>query len=147
MKTHFSAALRFYVSASVGVTAAIAGWDPYSQHRFAMSEDGLGGLIAISLLAALSLAGLFDVVINDMLPERFSMLYTHRHRHVVFMLMALGQIALIFALVRSDELRPAAARYLLDGAVCAWVAVRGVMEHVRAERAARADRVSQRAAL
>ena len=31
-----------------------------------------------------------DVVINDMLPERFTVDSTHRHRHVVFMLMARG---------------------------------------------------------
>ena len=147
MRTHLSAALRFYVSGSVGVTAAIAGWDPYSQHRFAMSEDGFGGLIAISLLAFIAALGILDVFINDVLPERFSLVCTHRHRHVVFMMLAIGQIALILALVKADDLRPAAARYLLDAVMSAWIAVLGVLAHARAERQGRLDRISQKAEL
>lgn len=147
MRTHFSAALRFYVSASVGLSAAIAGWDPYSQHRFAMSEDGYGGLFAMSLLAFLAIAGMVDVFINDVLPDRFSMVVTHRHRHVVFMLLAIGQIALIFALVKAGDIKPAAGRYLLDAVMAAWIAVVGVIHHARLEREARLERTSQRADL
>ncbi|RYF54975.1 MAG: hypothetical protein EOO27_22300 [Comamonadaceae bacterium] len=147
MKTHFSAALRFYVCASVGCTAAIAGWDPYSQHRFAMSEDGFGGLIAICLLGVLALLGILDVFINDILPERYSLRWTHRHRHVVFMLLAIGQIALILALVKINGLRPSAGRYAIDAAMSTWIAVVGVMHHFRIDRAERLERVSQRADL
>lgn len=147
MKTHFSAALRFYVSASVAVTAAIAGWDPYSQHRFAMAEDGYGGLIAMSLLGLIALAGIVDVLINDVLPDRYSMRCTHRHRHVVFMLLAIGQVALVLALVKSGDLKPSASRYVLDAFMAAWIAVIGVLDHARAERESRLERISQRADL
>lgn len=147
MKTHFSAALRFYVSASVAVTAAIAGWDPYSHHRFAMAEDGYGGLIAMSLLGLLALAGIVDVLINDVLPDRYSMRCTHRHRHVVFMLLAIGQVALVLALVKSGDLKPSAGRYVLDALMAAWIAVIGVFDHARAERESRLERISQRADL
>ena len=144
MRTHFSAALRFYVSASVGVNAAIAGWDPYSQHRFAMSEDGYGGLIAMTALALLALAGMADVLINDVLPERYSLQCTHRHRHVVFMLIAIGMVALILALVMLRDIKPVAARYLVDAIAATWIAVRGVLDHARTEREARLERASQR---
>lgn len=144
MKTHFSAALRLYVSASVGVTAGIAGWDPYSQHRLAMAEDGYGGMLAMVGLALLALAGIADVFINDILPERYSLKCTHRHRHVVFMLIAMGMIALILALVMTRDIKPAAGRYLLDAIAATWIAVRGVLDHARTEREARLERASQR---
>lgn len=147
MKTHFSAALRFYVSASVAVTAAIAGWDPYSQHRFAMAEDGYGGLVAMTLLATIALAGMVDVVINDVLPERYSLPWTHRHRHVVFMALAVGQVALIYALIRAGDLKPSAGRYLLDALMATGIAVQGVIDHARHERALRLERISQRGGL
>lgn len=139
MRTHYSWLVRFYVSASVAVTAFVAGWDPTSQHRRVMLEDGHGGAVAIFLLAAFALAALVDLLINDLLPERFSLRCTHRHRHVVFMLMAIGQVGLLFALAAQRELRPSAARYLLDALVAIVVAVAGVRDHYRQEVARRTD--------
>lgn len=129
MKTHFSWLTRFYVSGSVLVTAGIAMLDPGSQHRGIMDQDGYGGAVAIGLLAFTALAGLFDVLINDWLPPRYSLRCTHRHRHLVFMAMAIGQVALAFVEARSDDIRPVMARYLLDACVASLVACLGVYSH------------------
>jgi hypothetical protein len=134
MRTKLSAVLRAYVSGSILVTAYVAAADPGSQHAFAMQEDGYGGFFAIGLMAVVSLAGILDAVINDFMPDRYAINCTHRHRHVVFMLSAIGQIALILALVRVDELKPSAARYLLDAGFATWVAIAGVLAHARETR-------------
>lgn len=147
MKTRLSAALRFYLCASVLVTAAVAAIDPWSQHRAAMSEDGYGGLIGTVCLGALAVIGIIDVFINDVLPAKFSIRCTHRHRHVVFMLIAIGQIALVLALARADDLKPSVIRYVLDAGAALWIAVMGVMQHFRAEEDEREERISQRAPL
>lgn len=134
MMTRFSAALRVYLSGSILVTSFVAAADPFSQHAFAMSEDGFGGVLAIGLMAALAIAGLLDAVINDFLPDRYSIQCTHRHRHVVFMLIAIGQVAIVLALVRADEVRPAISVYLWDAAFAVWVAVQGVIGHAEIVR-------------
>lgn len=148
MMTHFSAALRMYVSGSILVTAYVAAADPSSQHAFAMAEDGVGGYMGIGMMTILALAGLFDALINDILPERYSINCTHRHRHVVFMLSAIGQVALVFALAQADELRPSAARYLLDATFAVWISVSGVLAHAKTTHdAAIAARARDRRAL
>lgn len=147
MKTHFSAALRFYVSCSIMVTAVVAARDPWSQHRMAMSEDGFGGLIGIAILGGLALAGIVDVVINDFLPKRFSIECTHRQRHLVFACMAMGQVALVLAVVKALDLKPSVARYLLDATMAAWLAWVGVRDHWMTENQKREARISERAEL
>ncbi|QHI99373.1 hypothetical protein GT347_16135 [Xylophilus rhododendri] len=135
MQTHFSRALRAYVSLSVGVTAAIAIFDPTRQHREAFEGGAslltLGSLASMAFLLAIALAGALDVVINDLLPERFSIDSTHRHRHVVFMLMAIGQVALMWLMVKANpgEWPPVLARYVLDAAFAVGIAIAGVRDH------------------
>ncbi len=142
MKTHLSWMTRFYVSGSVLVTASIAMLDPWSQHRGIMDQDGTGGVIAIGLLALTAICGLVDVLINDWLPPRFSLSCTHRHRHIVFMVMAIGQVALAFVEARGHDIRPVMARYLLDALVASLVAIMGVYSHywdTRRKDAAKAE--------
>lgn len=140
MHTHFSRALRAYVSLSVGVTAAIAMLDPSSQHREAFEGGALfltsTALIGMAFLLAIGIAGFADVVINDLLPERYTIDSTHRHRHVVFMLMAFGQVALMWQVARThpDELPPVLARYALDAVFAVGIAVCGVVDHYRRRR-------------
>lgn len=149
MMTHASAVLRAYVSCHVLKTAFVAAADPTSQHAFAMQEDGVGGALAIGLMAAFALAGLVDVVINDWLPDRYSIRCTHRHRHVVFMLIAISQVALVLALARADELKPSVSTYMLDAAFAVLIAVQGVFDHAKmvhqSAKAARARDTRMRA--
>jgi hypothetical protein len=60
------------------------------------------------------------------------------------MLLAIGQVALILALVKVGDIKPAAGRYVLDAIMAAWIAVQGVVDHARFERAIRLERISQR---
>lgn len=113
----------------------------------AVSEDGFGGLIGITLLGVLALAGIVDVVVNDILPSRYSLKVAHRYRHVVFMLIAIGQVALVLALARAMDLKPSVGRYILDASMAAWLACIGVYDHFVNERHQRLERVSQRAGL
>ncbi|GAA4321732.1 hypothetical protein GCM10023144_01170 [Pigmentiphaga soli] len=126
MKTIRSWIARFYVSASILVTVGIAMVDPYSQHADAMSTDGTGGVFAILLLGGVALAGLVDVAVNDWSPEHIHLPLTHRYRHVVFMLMAIGQVALTSVILQSGDIRPVIARYLLDALVSVIIAATGV---------------------
>jgi hypothetical protein len=60
------------------------------------------------------------------------------------MSLAVGQVALIYALIRVGDLKPSAGRYLLDAVMAAWIAVQGVVDHAKAEKAIRLERISQR---
>lgn len=132
MKTTYSWIARLYVSASVLVTGLIAAFDPDSQHRdVLMSSGDLPGSLALILLIAVALAGIADVAINDWLPARFGLPWTHRHRHVVYMVLAVGQVGLVFALVRGGDIRPVISRYALDAVMAVLIAAYGIWNHYK----------------
>jgi hypothetical protein len=134
MKTHYSWMIRSYLSCSVAATAVIALVDPTSQHRLAieggdpiLSYGAVIAMVGLLLVAALSL---IDVVINDLLPERFSIGVTHRYRHILFMLMSISQAALAWMMIHGlPEPEWALLRYAVDGIAAAGVAVWGVRDH------------------
>ncbi|MDP3228532.1 MAG: hypothetical protein Q8N13_11225 [Acidovorax sp.] len=132
MKTTYSWIARLYVSASVLVTGLIAAFDPDSQHREVLLSSGeLPGSVALALLIAVALAGIIDVAVNDWLPPQFDLPWTHRHRHVVYMVLAVGQVGLVFALVHGGDVRPVVARYALDAAMAVLIAGYGILDHYR----------------
>jgi len=135
MKLTYSWIARFYVSGSILVTAMIAMFDPISQHRAVLMDNGdLVGTVAMILLGALALAGILDVIINDWLPSRFSLHCTHRHRHVVYMVLAIGQVGLVYVLVHDDDLKPVIARYALDAIMAVTIAGKGIKDHYKQSR-------------
>ncbi len=134
MQTHYSWMTRLYLSASVVVTAVIALADPTSQHRQAIEGGNAfitgGGIASMVGLLLVALAGIADVVINDLLPSRFSITCTHRHRHVLFMLMAIGQASMMWMLVHgAGEVEWVLARYVVDALAGVAIATWGVRDH------------------
>lgn len=121
---------RTYLSLSVLVTAFVAILDPTSQHhKILMSGDHLVGSFMMWIMFCLALAALVDVAINDWLPDTWSLPWTHRHRHVFYMLMAASQLGLMLAIVQSGFIRPPLARYALDAIMAAAIASKGVWDH------------------
>lgn len=132
MKATYSWIARLYVSASVLVTGLIAAFDPESQHREVLMSSGeLAGSLALIMLIGVALAGIVDVAINDWLPARFDLPWTHRHRHVVYMLLAVGQVGLVFALVHGGDIRPVITRYALDALMAVLIAGYGIWDHYK----------------
>lgn len=131
MKSTYSWIARFYVSGSILITALMALFDPSAWHRGSMVAQGWGGYAAMALLGAVAVFGILDVLINDWLPKRFSLVCTHRHRHVVYMLMSMGQTILVLVAAQAGDIRPGMARYVLDAVVSVMVAGYGVIDHYK----------------
>ena len=74
------------------------------------------------LLVVLVLVALADIVINDLLPERWQLLFVLRHRHLCYIGIALLNLSYVFAMASANSLSVLAARYLLDATFCTFVA-------------------------
>ena len=71
--------------------------------------------------------GLADIIINDLLPERWQLRFLLRHRHLGYIGIAALNLSYVFAMARADSLTVLAARYLLDATFCTFVAWGHVM--------------------
>ena len=124
---------RAMVSGSPLVTILIAVADPGSQHAGALLGTSNGfGVFAASGMAAVSVLGLVDVLVNDRPQAGPGVRWLHQHRHLLFMCIAASQMGLLFSLYTAfEEWRWVMAKYLWDAAWAVAVAVYGVVDHCR----------------
>lgn len=85
--------------------------------------------INVSLLAlvVLSLVALVDVVVNDLLPERFSFNLAAHWRDWLYLLIALLYGILIFITARFDAVMAHTLHLALNGLSCVWIATMDVI--------------------
>jgi hypothetical protein len=74
--------------------------DPTNLARRAVDTNGLIGWVAITVLGAVALVALFDVLVNDLCPDRFVLPSFIRHRHLVYMALALGSMSMCLVAYR-----------------------------------------------
>ena len=86
---------RLYVSAHVCVLALVASLGQESPLHMLVTRGGQAGYWCALALAVLAFVGVVDVVVNDLLPARFTWCAVKRHRH--FLLMGIAMGALSFA--------------------------------------------------
>ena len=91
-----------------------------------ISSNGYGAYIGFTLIVALSIIGLLDVFINDLLPKRFRFEQAKNYRHLGFCCLALSNLGIIFVMMLRDFSSVVLLRYLLDAVACGWVAVKDV---------------------
>jgi len=116
---------RMAVAGSILVTCAIAATNPYGANRLSFETHGsLGwdsGWIGISLMALMAFIAIIDVVINDMLPDRFHVNFPLKTRHLLFFLLAAGQLGLIYNNIMAGNYDALLLKYAWDAFISVLV--------------------------
>lgn len=107
-------ALKIYAC----LAALLTGWEGLSLHAWIAPD-----LLAFSALLGVATLGLLDTVINDVLPSAYSLGFTEKYRHLIFILLAGGQLSVLHAAVIADFSGFSGIRYALDASVAVLVAV------------------------
>jgi hypothetical protein len=132
--------LRAYLTASVGSTAIIAVLDPDSQHGSALSTSTTPGLIAAGVMFSIIMVSFFDILINDWLPPRVRLAWTHRYRHLGFLAIAACQLGMTLQSVSVQGVEPVLIRYAVDAVAAIGVALWGVWQHSKDVKAEQTQR-------
>ncbi len=114
--------LRVYLCRS-GMLSAYSVFD--SPHVFA-AADTTGRLAALLFMLAVSLLGLFDTFVNDVLSKRWQLRFTDARRHTGYVVFALANLALIFVAVSREAEGAFLLRFALDAAMATYVAFKDV---------------------
>lgn len=104
---------RVFVSLNVAFACLLAFGEVQDAVRAIPERAGAGGYVALAALLALSTVALADVLVNDVLPDRFVMRFGLKHRHTIYMLMSLGCLSIVFVLVKQQEPSLALLHYSL----------------------------------
>lgn len=115
---------RLFVAVSMLITGLIPLLDQRSINCQMLAESGEMGLIGSWALVGLACVIVADVIVNDLMPARFHLVSTKKHRAMLFMLLALGEASLLFISIKGGDLSVVHVRLLLQivGAVLlAWL--------------------------
>lgn len=97
---------RLYCACAILATLLITWAEPASLLHRAIARSGPEGWWCVGALCVLAaLAGL-DVVVNDMLPPRFSLPGTERFRHVLFLALGMGLLSVTYVLAEAVGFSP-----------------------------------------
>ena len=84
---------RLYVAAQVCVIALVASWGEESPLYYLVTRGGQAGFWCALALALVAFVGVVDVVVNDLMPDRFELCAVKRHRHFVLMGIGIGSLS------------------------------------------------------
>ena len=115
---------RLYVALSTLVSAVIIVFEDEALVHKIVWHSGPTGMWCVVALALVALVAAADVVVNDLLPDRFVFEVAKRNRHLVYMALSMGLMSLCFVMTQSKgEWSQVTLRYQLDALVAATLAV------------------------
>lgn len=87
---------RMYVVLSVLTNMGFIYFEEQSLGHRVLVKLEPAGWVVLHIIAGLALLGLADVIVNDILPKRFSLRFTARWRHMIYMALSLCLASLMF---------------------------------------------------
>lgn len=113
--------VRLYLALSVVIFTGTALYQPDTQIYRMISLSG--GQFFVFALMLLSLIAMLDAVVNDMFPDRYRLKWAMRHRHVIYMMIALGTFSMAYILWSlSGRPNGAALHLILSSAMATTIA-------------------------
>lgn len=113
---------RFYVAASVLLSCFVAMFETSSMYHTIFIDTKLDGTFIWGVVFICSLA-LVDVLINDVLPNKYEVLSLYNNRHIIYMTIALSMFAVSAAITYTYGSTFYLGRLWLDGLIAAVVAI------------------------
>lgn len=95
---------RLNVALCIGVLATVAAFGTGTMLHWAVLMSGAAGFWCVLVLACLACLAVLDVIINDLLPECFTLKIVKRNRHLIYMALGIGTASLGFVIQQTSGL-------------------------------------------
>ena len=89
--------IRASLLAQAATTVSLGWWAQSSLTARLIERGGTPAMLVLCVMSAMVLIGLVDGFVNDVLPDRFSLLYVKRHRHIGYMTLGATYMIQVFA--------------------------------------------------
>lgn len=122
---------RTIVALDLLVSCAIVFTEPASLLHSIVTKAGPTGKFALAALALVALAALIDVLVNDMLPQKYVLQCAIRHRHLIYMLISLGCLSMVFVIIKVYGPTVILLHYLLVAGAATIIALFDVVDRVK----------------
>ncbi|APW38455.1 hypothetical protein RD110_15640 [Rhodoferax koreense] len=115
---------RLYVALST-LTGVYTMWtEPSALTHRLIEKSGQQGWMLAAGLAAVAMVAIADVIVNDLMPERFRLVTAKNKRHLVYCFLALGILCMTYVFVSGDGgwYRPLVLPFWIDALFAVGVA-------------------------
>lgn len=85
---------RFMLVCLVGSMLIVTAWEPHSLVHQVISRAGQRGWFWVGLLMVLLAVAMVDLLVNDILPDRFDLYWLRRWRFIGYMALASGLLSI-----------------------------------------------------
>ncbi|CAN5857208.1 hypothetical protein BH11PSE13_BH11PSE13_12060 [soil metagenome] len=125
---------RLYVALSTVMSIIVSWLEPGALTHRLIDRSGEQGWVMVGLLAVVCGFAIVDVVVNELLPEKFKLPTAKKHRHLIYMALAMGIFCMsyVFIVGEGGWFRPLVLPFWLDGFVAAAVAFLDLYQRHRA---------------
>lgn len=115
---------RLYVALSSLTSIAVIAWEPEALTHRLITQSGPPGWWLVGFLAVVAAVGIVDVVVNDMLPDRFHLRCAKRSRHLIYVALSMGLMCLTYVFIAGGGgwWRALAMPFWIDAVFAALVA-------------------------
>ena len=124
---------RLYVACSAFSTCCATLWEPAALTHRLISASGRPGWLLMVVMASLAACAIFDVVVNDLMPDRFKIGWAKQSRHLIYITLSMCSMLLTYVFVAgAGWWRPLMLPFLIDAFFGATVAFLDLFQRHRA---------------
>jgi hypothetical protein len=122
---------RLIIALDLLANCAVMVWEEASLMHKIVQQAGPTGHFAVISLAVVAFMALTDVVVNDLLPDRYRLCYAIEHRHTIYALLSLGALSISFVVVKTHGVTPLLLHYGLVAGFALTIALFDIHDRVR----------------
>lgn len=93
----FAFLIRFCLLIQAATTVSLSWWAQSSLTARLIERGGTPAMLILCAMTGMVLVGLADAFVNDVLPDRFSLMCVKSHRHVMYMVLGATYMMQVFA--------------------------------------------------
>lgn len=101
---------------------SVTWWEPESLSFHLIHYTNGWGHALSYLMAIMAVIGIADAIVNDVLPDKYSIPWVGQYRHIGYVILAVAHMVFVYVMARNHDVTWLAAQFITVAVGCIWIA-------------------------